>query len=549
MPVTARSAKQLIAGLLGHAALLAAGITTTAATCGGRSELEVPPPLPPEPECLIDEDCPNFDNPCTPVQCVDPEEYEGQLPELPAGVPLPPMVCVVLDAIDCDDNDPCTTDTCDAETGLCAYGPSTFDLDGDGFNAPLPGTSPGADGSCGDDCNDASADAFPGNTEICDGVDNDCNGIVDDGAMFIPSTPATQISSDGIAPAGPGGLAYSGSGYLSVYTGTTAGFDMYQTALTPTGEKTAPIEEKFTFQNADSAGGPIVWVGDRYGIAWQDRRDGNYEAYFAILKEDGTKATADTRLSFAPGFSVNVSLAWNGTEFIVAWQDDRNGPFTIYGQRVSVDGVPIGSNVELSGTQSLDDEAPQLASGEETVGMAFVNGAAGTQTVLFRSYEQNTLAPRSEIIQLSDGLTEAVYPVARWNGDRYLVVWYDRSGPNRAIFGATVDEDGNIITPATPLTQPNGANSRYPTLLPLGDRALLVYADDRDTGEYELYTRMLSADLTALTGEQRLTNAAFDSIYPVATFGDGGDVGVLFRDDRVGGNNHVFFTRLSCITQ
>ncbi len=543
MPVIARKTLVTVVASLGW--LVATG---SAVTCGGRTELDVPPPLPPRPECDVDEDCPGFDNLCRPVRCVDTETFEGELPELPAGVPLPPRVCVVLDPVDCDDNDDCTADSCDEETGLCSYGPATFDLDGDGFNAPLPGRSFDDPDACGNDCNDASADAFPGNPEVCDGVDNDCNGVVDDGATFVPATEAVQISSDGIAPAGPYGLAWSGDNYLSIYTGTTDGFDMYQTGITATGEKIAPLEEKFTFQNADSSGGPIVWIGDRYGVAWQDRRDGNYEAYFALLNQAGVKATPDTRLSFAPGFSVNVSLAWNGTEFIVAWQDDRSGRFRIYAQRVSVDGVPIGSNIELSGPQSLDDEAPQVASGDQTLGMAYVNGAAGTQTVLFQLYEQNTLAPRGSIIQLSDGLSQAVYPVARWNADRFLVAWYDRSGPNRAIFGATVDEDGNILTPPTQLSNPGGANSRYPTLLPLGDRSLVIYADDRDTGEYELYTRMIDRELNPLTTEQRLTNAPFDSINPVAAFGPEGDVGILFRDDRVGGNHHVFFTRLSCVT-
>ena len=31
------------------------------------------------------------------------------------------------------------------------------------------------------DCDDANANIFPGSPEICDGIDNDCNGIIDDG--------------------------------------------------------------------------------------------------------------------------------------------------------------------------------------------------------------------------------------------------------------------------------------------------------------------------------------------------------------------------------
>jgi hypothetical protein len=45
---------------------------------------------------------------------------------------------------------------------------SSQDADHDGFTA------------CGGDCNDASAAIHPGVTEICDGIDQDCNQVVDD---------------------------------------------------------------------------------------------------------------------------------------------------------------------------------------------------------------------------------------------------------------------------------------------------------------------------------------------------------------------------------
>jgi hypothetical protein len=40
--------------------------------------------------------------------------------------------------------------------------------------------------SGGDDCNDTGAGSgvmYPGNAEVCDGYDNDCNTLVDDGVL------------------------------------------------------------------------------------------------------------------------------------------------------------------------------------------------------------------------------------------------------------------------------------------------------------------------------------------------------------------------------
>ncbi|MBM4365891.1 MAG: putative metal-binding motif-containing protein [Deltaproteobacteria bacterium] len=97
---------------------------------------------------------------------------------------------------DCDDNDatmnPGASEICDGldnncngETDEGVLGAYYQDVDGDGFgNAGASTTAceqPEGYVSNPDDCDDAEAKAYPGNTEVCDGIDNDCNGTVDDG--------------------------------------------------------------------------------------------------------------------------------------------------------------------------------------------------------------------------------------------------------------------------------------------------------------------------------------------------------------------------------
>lgn len=518
--------------------------------CGAREELYVGPQLPLAPECYRDSDCPGFDDPCNPSRCISPSSYPGDLPETTGDGPLPLRVCIADAAVECDDDDPCTDDACDPISGSCTYVSRTLDLDGDGYFGPLPGTTAGSSDACGGDCDDSSPAAFPGATEICDGVDNDCNGIVDDGANYSPlQTAPTRISGD-IAPSGPGGLAFNGLSYLAIYTGTQGGFDMYQTGIDESGAKIEPLEQQVTAKSADSSGGPLVWVGDRYGLAWQDRRDGNYEVYFTLLNESGERVIPDLRVSNGLDFSVNVDLVYNGKEFVVAWQDRRSGIFEVLAHRISVDGELVGEETSLSSPGGFDDESPALASGTATLGLAYANGQAGFQVLRFRTFEQTSLNPASSVVTISDSNSESVYPKVIWNQDRYIVTWYVRGGGAKAIYGTSLAEDGTVLTPPTRLSEPGQNRSRFPELLPLGDRSLLIYADDRDANQgYELYTRMLAADLSPLGPEQRLTNAPFDSIYPTATFGPNGDVGVLFRDDRDGGNHHVWFTRLGCVAQ
>src|SRR5438552_767826 len=56
--------------------------------------------------------------------------------------------------------------------------PPCPDLDGDGFAVCSASCDPTGQ-QCGD-CDDSHASVHPGAAEICDGLDNDCNGTVDD---------------------------------------------------------------------------------------------------------------------------------------------------------------------------------------------------------------------------------------------------------------------------------------------------------------------------------------------------------------------------------
>ncbi|WP_437312387.1 MopE-related protein [Sorangium sp. So ce385] len=555
MPVTTRSVGPRAQRRTALALVLlgaASGGAALSGGCGARTGLNIPPPAP---ECEVDADCPGAEDLCEPVVCQlfeagQPDGGAAPSPESGAGGAAPRRggTCVSLMPVDCDDGDPCTRDTCESATGLCTYGPSTLDLDDDGFRAPLPGTIPGEPRACGDDCDDSNAAAHPGGREICDGVDNDCDGTVDNGARFVPrDLDAIRISGD-IAPAGSGGLAWSGTSYAALYTGTTRGFNVYRSMISAGGEPLAPGEEIITPKNGDASGGPIVWVGDRYGAAWQDRRDGDYEVYFSLLDEDGEKVEGgDRRLSNAPGFSVNVSLAWNDAEFIPVWQDERNGAFDLFAQRIDVDGNLIGDNVQLTdGSSGFDNEAPSVAAGQSGIGVAWSAGDAVTHLIQFQTFDAE-LQPSSALVSLTNGDTDAVYPTVVWNRDRYVIAWYDKSASPKAIYAAAVSEDGEILIQPRAISNPGPFRSRYPFLRPLGDRLLAIYSDDRDQNDgYELYAVTVNADLVRISDEQRLTSARRDSIGPVATFGPEGDVGILFRDDREGGEHHVFFTRLEC---
>jgi hypothetical protein len=64
-----------------------------------------------------------------------------------------------------------------------------LDDDGDGYGDPLVSqqvcSAPANHVANNTDCDDASNAKYPGNTEVCDGLDNDCDGTVDEGVTSV----------------------------------------------------------------------------------------------------------------------------------------------------------------------------------------------------------------------------------------------------------------------------------------------------------------------------------------------------------------------------
>jgi len=502
--------------------------------CGARTGLEVRDAGPLPPQCVTDQDCDdrafcNGAETCQEERCI----------------PGAPLVCLGSTA--------CSTVACDEEARACRTTPATEDRDRDGFRAPRAGVLPGAPDRCGDDCDDDDPEVHPGAVERCNGVDDDCNRIIDDNATLTPTGEAVRVSEAVVAPSGPGGVQWTGSRYGVSYWGYDSGrAHVYFRQIDRTGAPSAMQQQVTTTPN-DAFGAALAWNGRVLGAVWQDRRDpsGGYEIYFNRLTPEGERLGPDQRISFARGFSVNPAIVWTGEEFLLVWQDERDsvgeGGYEIYAQRVDAEGRLIQPNQRLTREPS-NSEAPSVAVHDAGVAVAWMDGRSGRRAVWFATFTRG-LTRVTVDRQVSPVNQSAVAPQLVWNRDRWMLAWYDddEASPDHELWGATRDAAGNPLVAARRLTMDAGF-SRYPSLLPLGDRVLVAWADDRDGAQYSLWARVFNTDFSPLSAESRVTRTAMGptaSVYPSLARGPEGDVGVLFRDQREG-RIQAWFTRLRC---
>ncbi len=140
----------------------------------------------------VDDDCNGLvdDNPVDATTWYQDADGDGYGDPATGAASCTQPAGTVGDATDCDDTNPDAhpdaPEACDAAVDLnCDGYVGTDDNDHDGWIA------------C-QDCNDGDATVYPGADELCDGLDNNCNSVVDEDAVDAP-TWYTDGDGDGYA--------------------------------------------------------------------------------------------------------------------------------------------------------------------------------------------------------------------------------------------------------------------------------------------------------------------------------------------------------------
>jgi len=135
--------------------------------------------LPEEPPCSGDQFCDDVADTCSAEGCDQPDRDGDGRARADCG------------GDDCDDDDasrfPGNAEVCDGDGEDDDCNPQTFgarDADGDGYvSADCTNTNDAGDVFAGRDCDDTRSVVHPNVPEVCNGVDDNCDGDVDEGLL------------------------------------------------------------------------------------------------------------------------------------------------------------------------------------------------------------------------------------------------------------------------------------------------------------------------------------------------------------------------------
>ncbi len=315
-------------------------------------------------------------------------------------------------------------------------------------------------------------------------------------------------------------VCWGEANYIFVWSRTTSGWDRdaYAVLISPEGIPQTSIFEISIGNTEDPAFLQAAWDGEKYIAIWQEGLPNNGAIIRGqFIDADGSLIGSNFSIR-PPDLAASVSqiypdVIYNGTNYLVVWDDNRNGNRDVYAQFIDTDGNLIGDDISIT-THSADQQLVQLAFG----------------------------------------------------GDNYYAVWADerQSSNDDAIFGQLIGFDGTLIGENTVISPVANSEGRtWPSVAASNSEYLVAWDQDwldskstvgnknYDTQKYQaagipvpkpalwydIYARKISFSGEYLSDETAICTADFHQ-QDCNVASDGSDFLVTWSDSR---NNNEYY--------
>lgn len=278
--------------------------------------------------------------------------------------------------------------------------------------------------------------------------------------------------------------------------------------------------------------------GDLYLAVWRDARAGGI--FGTRVNRDGdvldpAGLLLNQRAIGAGGF---VSVAFNGTHFVVVWLDDID----VFAVRVRRDGTVVDSEAVL---------VDRIDSGGEPSIACNGSGRCLVTSLDIGDDDDNSVIG-TLLVDEAGSLGSSGFRIARgqlspprvaWSGRHFLVVWPAFVEGSSDVQGARVAPDGTVLdSPAFTISRASG-DQLEPSVGRMGDTMWVVWEDTR-RGQSDIFGARV-VDSVVLDRDGLALSTASGRQHQARVAGVGERSFVLWTDERSSGRSRIRGTRVA----
>ena len=365
----------------------------------------------------------------------------------------------------------------------------------------------------------------------------------------------TPVTDPGAGLQSAPAIASNGSDYLVVWTDervSTGIPDLYGTRVNQAGEVLDPLGILISSALNGQKDAAVAFDGTNYFVVWTDERNGGRTAVFgtrvsqagAVLDPNGVKLSP----TLSSAYMSRPAIAFDGTNFLVVWehQADYFALPDLQGSLVSKAGVPQGSTLIVSNAANAQAFASLAFDGTNYLAV-WEDNRSGKHTYAARiSTTGSVLDPSG--IRVDSGTHGEYTPRVVFDGTSFFAVWEDdrnAATTGRDVYGARISPAGTVLDPSGLALIQAAGNQVRPALVRTGTGLLLGWQEARKESTTDVYAARISGTGTVLdpTGFPVLEAPLAQGDVAMATNGAG--FLVAWSDAR---NRDVVGTRLSATT-
>ncbi len=288
-------------------------------------------------------------------------------------------------------------------------------------------------------------------------------------------------------------------------------------------------------------------------IVWEDYRNGNYDIYSQRYNSSGvaqgvnTKANDDT--GTAGQYSPSIAMDGSGN-FVIVWDDNRDDNSNIYYQRFNSSGVGLGVNTKVNDNEGTAYQGnPSISmDGSGNYVIVWTDGRENSD-IFYQRYNSNGVT-QGVNTKVSDdfGTSEQDYPSIAMDGSgNFVIAWQDYRNGNSDIYYQRYNSNGVAQGVNIKANDDTGTAEQYFSSIAMdGSGNFVIVWSDYRNGDYDIYYQRydsIGAVLGVNTKANDDTGTAEQYFSSIAMDGSGNFV-VVWMDDRNGNYDYdIYYQR------
>uniref|UniRef100_A0A7C4XV28 T9SS type A sorting domain-containing protein n=1 Tax=candidate division WOR-3 bacterium TaxID=2052148 RepID=A0A7C4XV28_UNCW3 len=372
--------------------------------------------------------------------------------------------------------------------------------------------------------------------------------LIDTNVVYVPASGWQDHCS----------VAFDGTNYLVVWQDTrnSPEMDIYGARVDQDGVVLDPPGIAISIRASMEASPSVAFDGTNYFVVWMDMRNGfdNPDIYGARVNQSGVVLDTDgISISNATGEQRYPSVAFDGTNYLVVWEDNRNESWPcndIYCARVTPSGILLDpSGIPISTIPNNYEEYPSVAFDGTNCLVVWERGLGGVGTFDIYGARVNpsgiVLDPNGFLVTV-DTLGDQRFSSVAFDGANYLVVWHLYQSGLYDIYGTRVTPAGTILDPSGIAICTEGHNQYYPSVTFDGINFLVVWQDERGAlGRADIYGARVSSEGVVLDPNGIAVSTASEYQLVPAIGSDGTNSLAVWHDYRSNSNYDIYGARIN----